>query len=119
MIHKNLSSLPALAGTCMHDAIEYWFSLRSQGTEMTSAELFEDARERFRTGWRESAGDGWKNQPNRSVHLDEHHYGVDIDADRTGKVQEMMTRASRYFCESKDIQAVREADPKSFHDQPP
>ncbi|MCX8229068.1 MAG: PD-(D/E)XK nuclease family protein [Planctomycetota bacterium] len=114
MTHKNLTSLPALAGTCMHDAIEHWFSLRSNGTAMTSHELFEDARERFREGWRESAGDGWASQPNKSVHLEEHHYGEQIEEIRTSRVQEMMTRASHYFCESKDLQAVREVNPESW-----
>ena len=114
MVHKNLSSLPALAGTCMHDAIERWFGLKKAGTLMTTVELFEDARERFRSGWRSSAGDEWRAQPNKRVHLGEHHYSREVSAEQTERIKEMMTRASRYFCESEDLAAARQAVPESW-----
>ena len=56
MVHKNLTSLPAFAGDCVHRAIARWFELRRSGTQMSAEELFEEARELFRDGWRQSAG---------------------------------------------------------------
>ncbi|HEX9794470.1 MAG TPA: PD-(D/E)XK nuclease family protein [Planctomycetota bacterium] len=113
-ILKNLSSLPAFAGTCMHEAIERWFELKRGGTAMTADELYEDARERFRAGWRQSAGQEWMRRPSKVVHLEEHQYGVDMPAERLGAVNELLQRCARYFCESRELAPVRDSLPEDW-----
>lgn len=114
MVHKNLTSLPAFAGDCVHRAIERWFGARRRGRVGSARELYEDARGLFREGWRESQGGGWKSRPNKSVHLFEHHYGVELPKDRTDAVRELLERCATYFAESPDLAPVREAHPDTW-----
>lgn len=114
MVHKNLTTLPALAGDCVHRAIARWFQLKRSGAAMTASELFEEARDFFREGWRQSNGDGWKRRPNKSVHLDEHHYGLKVPRDRTDEVRDKMERCARNFLEMGDLAAVRDSEPDSW-----
>lgn len=114
MVHKNLTSIAALAGTCVHDAIEKWFNSKKIGKTVSAEELFEDARNRFREGWRSSSTDAWQKRPNKTVHLEEHHYSKELSEERTKKVKEMMLRASNYFANSIDIEPVRLAQPDSW-----
>ncbi|MBT5101706.1 MAG: DUF2800 domain-containing protein [Planctomycetes bacterium] len=113
MIHKNLTGLAAFTGTCMHDAIEHWFQLKAEGTVMSGKELYEDAVERFRDGWRVSS-DGWQAQPNKMVHLYDHHYEIPISKDRAEKMRELLERSAHYFCEHDDLIPVRAATPESW-----
>ncbi len=114
MVHKCLTSLPAFTGDVVHRAIARWFELKAAGTTMTAAELYEHARELFRDGWRQSAGDGWKERPNKSTHLFEHHYQWEIPAARTEAARELIERSTRWFCEAPELARVRNADPASW-----
>ena len=77
MILKNLVSLPAFTGTCMHEAIERWYQLKRDGVTQSFKELYESAVEIFRAGWRESMTNAWKEAPNKKVHFEDHHYQID------------------------------------------
>lgn len=114
MVHKNLTSLPAFAGDCVHRAIARWFHLRRAGTAMTADELFEEARDLFRNGWRESNSEDWKRRPNKSVHLEEHHYQVALDKERTEAVRDKMERCARNFIGMKELAAVRDSSPDAW-----
>ncbi len=114
MVHKSLTSLPAYAGDCVHRAIERWFELKRGGASMTAAELYEESVQLFREGWRQSAGDGWKARPNKSTHLFEHHYGIDIPKERTEKARALLERCAKYFMESPELAPVREAHPDTW-----
>ncbi len=114
MILKCLTSLPAFAGDRMHVALEKWFHHKQAGTTMNTAELYEEAVELFREGWRQSSTDGWKARPNKATHLEEHHYGLEIPKDRTDYVREMFQRCAKYFSESPDLAPVREAHPDTW-----
>lgn len=111
MVHKCLTSLPAYAGDCMHRAIERWFQLKQGGTTMTTKELYDEAVDLFREGWRQSSTDGWEARPNKSTHLMEHHYGVEIPKERTEAARDLLERCAKYFPESADLAPVREAHP--------
>jgi CRISPR/Cas system-associated exonuclease Cas4 (RecB family) len=114
MIHKNLTSLPAFTGDVIHRAIERWFQLRKSGSTMNAQELFEEAREMFRNGWRQSSTDGWRERPNKSTHLFEHQYKWEVSGDRTNAAKDLMMRSTKYFCESPDLAPVRNALPDSW-----
>ena len=114
MVHKNLTSLPAFAGDCVHRAIARWFELRRSGTQMSAEELFEEARELFRDGWRQSAGDGWQARPNKSVHLEEHHYGQPPGKEATERVRDLLERCARSFSELAELAGVRASHPDSW-----
>ncbi len=114
MVHKNLTSLAAFAGDCVHRALERWFELRRGGTRMTAAELFEEARELFRAGWRDSQGGGWKERPNRRNHLEEHHYGMEIPRERTESYRVLMERCARNFIELPALESVRNSAPEQW-----
>lgn len=114
MVHKQLSSLPAFAGDCLHRAIARWFELRRSGGQMSAQELYEEARDLFRDGWRESSGDGWKARPNKSVHLEEHQYGVPLPPERLEAVRTHLERCARNFCEMPALEPVRLAHPDGW-----
>lgn len=114
MVHKNLTSLPAFTGDVIHRAIERWFQLRKAGSAMTAQELFEESRELFRQGWRQSSTELWAERPNKMTHLFEHHYNWDISADRTNAAKDLMTRSAKYFIESAELAPVRESKPDSW-----
>jgi hypothetical protein len=40
MVHKCLTSLPAFAGNCMHQAIERWFQLKRDDTTLSLCHAF-------------------------------------------------------------------------------
>ena len=108
---KSLTTLPALAGDCMHRAIERWLQLKRGGTTMTAAELDEEAVELFRQSWRQSTGGAWKERPNKATHLFEHHYGHELSKERTDAVREHLTRCARYFVEAPELAPARDAHP--------
>ena len=114
MVLKSLSSLPAFAGDRMHVALEKWFHHKKAGTEMNAEELYEEAVELFREGWRQSSTDGWKARPNKLTHLEEHHYQMELSKERTNQVREMFKRCADYFCQSPDLEPVRAAHPDSW-----
>ncbi|MDP6962649.1 MAG: PD-(D/E)XK nuclease family protein [Planctomycetota bacterium] len=114
MVHKRLTSLAALAGTCVHDAIEHWLRLKREGVDMKFEDLLNETVDGFRAGWRQSSTDAWKSQPNKSVHLDDHHYGVEISKDRTDKVKVLFEQSIRFFLESADCKPAREAHPDGW-----
>ncbi|MFK5955612.1 MAG: PD-(D/E)XK nuclease family protein [Planctomycetota bacterium] len=114
MVHKCLTSLPAYAGDCMHRAIERWFQLKQGGTTMSTKELYEEAVELFREGWRQSASDDWKARPNKSTHLLEHHYEVPIPKERTEAARELLERCANYFMHAPELAPVREAHPDNW-----
>ncbi len=114
MVHKNLTSLPAFTGDCVHRAIEGWFRARARGATLDAEELFVEARALFRTGWRQSAGGGWEQRPNKSVHLDEHHYREPIEKARTDAARDLLLQSSRTFCEHPDLEPVRASEPDSW-----
>ncbi len=114
MVHKTLTSLPAYAGDCMHRAIERWFQLKRAGSSMNAQELYEEARELFREGWRQSSGDGWRARPNKSTHLEEHHYGRELPPDKLEAVRAHLERCAKNFCEMPALEPVRAAHPDSW-----
>ncbi|RMH01528.1 MAG: hypothetical protein D6702_11495 [Planctomycetota bacterium] len=114
MVHKCLTSLPAFAGDCMHRAVERWFQLKRGGGEMTGPELYQEARELFRAGWRESAGGGWQARPNKSTHLEEHHYGVELPAERLEAVRAHLERCAANFTAMPELAPVRSAHPDNW-----
>ncbi|MFT7517863.1 MAG: CRISPR/Cas system-associated exonuclease Cas4 (RecB family) [Myxococcota bacterium] len=114
MVHKNITSLPALAGTCMHDAVEHWFHLKRDGVDMKAEDLYAEAVDNFREGWRQSSTDAWRERPNKTVHIDEHHYRTEISKERTEKARELLERSAKYFVESEDCKPAREAHPDNW-----
>ncbi len=114
MILKNLTSIPAFTGNCVHTAIESWFHRKQGGAAMTAEELFEESRELFRAGWRESSGDGWKSKPNKSTHLEDHHFGGEIPEERLENSRKTMELSTRFFCEAPELAPAREAHPDSW-----
>ncbi len=98
----------------MHRAIERWFQLKREGTEMQANELYEEAVELFREGWRQSAGDGWQAKPNKSTHLFEHQYRIPIPKERTEAARNLLEKCSVYFLQAPEIEPVREAHPDSW-----
>lgn len=114
MVHKNLYSLPAFAGDCVHRALQDWFQRRENGYQMDAQELFEAARDLFRIGWRQSHGDGWKQRPNKSVHLEEHHYGVEITKANTDRFRDLLEKCANNFLNLRELQPVRQASPESW-----
>jgi CRISPR/Cas system-associated exonuclease Cas4 (RecB family) len=114
MVHKNLTSMPAFTGDVIHRAIERWFQLRRAGSVMSAADLFEEAREMFRSGWRQSSTDGWKERPNKCTHLFEHHYAWEIPMNRTDAARDLMQRSTQYFMQSPDLAPVRQAEPDGW-----
>lgn len=113
-ILKNLSSLPALTGNCVHAAIARWFYLRSQGATMTAHELFDEARDLFRKGWRESTSGEWERRPSKMVHLYEHEYSIEIDKERTDATRALLEKATADFATLAELVAVRESDPEQW-----
>ncbi|MCH2111235.1 MAG: PD-(D/E)XK nuclease family protein [Planctomycetes bacterium] len=114
MVHKRLTSLPAFAGDCVHRAIEKWFHHQKNGVDMTQEELYEESRELFREGWRQSSTKSWEAQPNKSVHLEEHHYNEDIPAAFTDRAKAILEESAAFFCQDPAIAPVREAHPDSW-----
>ena len=114
MILKNLVSLPAFTGTCMHEAIERWYQLKRDGVTQSFKELYESAVEIFRAGWRESMTNAWKEAPNKKVHFEDHHYQIDILKEQTEKLRKNLEKSAQFFLESKDCQPAREAHPDSW-----
>ena len=114
MVHKNLTSLPAFTGDVIHRAIERWFQLRKAGSNMNAMELFEEAREMFRLGWRQSSTEAWQERPNKTTHLFEHHYKWDITAERTTAARDLMMRSTKYFMESPQLAPVRQVAPENW-----
>lgn len=114
MVHKNLTSLPAMAGLNVHDAIEHWFHLKRDGVDMSAEDLYNEAVDNFREGWRQSSTDAWQSAPNKMTHLDEHHYGNEITKERTEKARELLERTTRYFADSVDCKPAREAHPDNW-----
>lgn len=114
MVHKNLTTLPAFAGTCVHEAIEQAFVMKRQGLELDRDGLLRSTVELFRDGWRQSSGGGWKDRPNKSVHLEEHHYGVEIPEDRTAGVRDLFERCAKTLAEAPTLEPVRRVDPKDW-----
>lgn len=111
MVHKSLYSLPAFAGDCAHRAIERWMNLKREGTAMSAKELYEEMVELFRQGWRQSSTGAWEARPNKSTHLFEHHYGIELGKDRTDEVRALFERCATYFVEAPEIAPVRDAHP--------
>ena len=109
LIHKQLTSLPAFTGLCVHEAIERWFELKRGGTTLSVDDLYEEARERFREGWRASTGGLWKEDPRKSVHLIEHHYDEEVSEERTEAARERLETASQFFTDSPLLKTVRAA----------
>ncbi|MBC8369928.1 MAG: PD-(D/E)XK nuclease family protein [Planctomycetes bacterium] len=114
MVHKNLTSLPAMVGSNVHDAIEHWFHLKRDGVNMSASDLFNEAVDNFREGWRQSSTESWQSAPNKMAHLDEHHYGNEISKERTDKARELLELTTRYFVESDDCRPAREAHPDNW-----
>lgn len=114
MVHKNLTSLAALAGSCVHEAVATWFRRRAEGYRMDAQEIFEEARERFRQGWRQSQGGDWKARPNKRVHLEEHHYGLPLGEAETGAARATLEASARNFVGLPQLAPVRDGDPESW-----
>jgi hypothetical protein len=115
MVLKNLTSLPAFAGDCLHRAIADWFERRRDGrADLDARWLFERAREHFREGWRDSAQGTWKVKPNQRVHLHEHHYGPAPSRERTDAVRDLLERAATFFVEDPALGLAREAPPDTW-----
>jgi CRISPR/Cas system-associated exonuclease Cas4 (RecB family) len=114
MTLKNLTSVPALAGTCVHDGIELWFRLKRAGEILTTAELTEKTKEMFRQGWMESSSGEWQKAPNKAVHLVEHHRNATPSAEENQATKELIERSIAYFMESEECRPTREADPTTW-----
>jgi len=115
MVLKNLTSLPAFAGDCLHRGIAEWLEARRSGRPAPDARwLFERAREHFRAGWRESSQGTWKVKPNQRVHLHEHHYGPAPSRERTDAVRDLLERAATFFVEDPALSLAREAPPDTW-----
>lgn len=114
MLHKNLYSLPAFAGDCVHRAVERWFHLRESGASMTAQDLFEQARDYFRAGWRQSSSEDWKKRPNKSIHLEEHHYQMEISKETTEKYRQLLEKCAQQFFNLPELEKVRSSDPESW-----
>jgi len=115
MVLKNLTSLPAFVGDCLHRGIAAWFEERRAGRDGLDARwLFERSREHFREGWRDSARGTWKVKPNQRVHLAEHHYGPAPSRERTDAMRDLLERASAYFVEDPTLAPARDAPPESW-----
>ena len=114
MVLKQLDSIPAFAGSCVHAAIEKWFQHKKAGTDMSQEELFEEARELFREGWRQSSTDAWKTRPNKLTHLEEHHFGIEVSKERTDRVRQLFEVCADNFFKSPTLEPVRRAHPDSW-----
>ena len=114
MIHKRLTSLPAFTGTCMHEAIEYWYQLKRDGVTQSFLELYESAIDFFRAGWRESATGAWEESPNKKNHFEDHHYKIEISKKQTEELRKILEKSSRFFLESEDCRPAREAHPDNW-----
>ena len=114
LVHKNLTSLPAFAGLCVHEAIEGWFELKRAGTPMAGGELFKEARDRANEGWKASVGGLWKDDPRKAAHLIEHHYGENIAPEKIAQARSRIKKSTEFFCESSDLQLARDSHPDNW-----
>ena len=115
MVLKNLTTLPAFSGDCLHRAIADWLGERKAGRLAPDARwLFERAREHFRAGWRESSQGGWSEKPNQRVHLSEHHYGPAPARERTDAARDLLERSARMFVEHPELALARDAAPNDW-----
>ena len=114
MIHKSLTSLPAFTGDCVHKALELWFQSKKKGNELSAKDLYDKSVEIFREGWRQSAGEDWKARPNKSIHLQEHHFGEEIVKSQTESARLLLEQCANYFVKSSDLAMVREVNPKQY-----
>lgn len=114
MVLKQLGTIPAFAGTCVHDALEKWFQHKQAGTDMSQEELFEESRELFREGWRESSTDAWKTRPNKLTHLEEHHFGLEVSKERTDRVRQLFEICADNFFNLPALEPVRKAHPDTW-----
>jgi CRISPR/Cas system-associated exonuclease Cas4 (RecB family) len=115
MVLKNLTTLPAFSGDCLHRAIADWLAERRAGRAAPDARwLFERARDHFRDGWRESSQGGWSVKPNQRVHLADHHYGPAPSRERTDAARDLLERSARAFVEDAALAAARDAPPESW-----
>jgi CRISPR/Cas system-associated exonuclease Cas4 (RecB family) len=115
MVLKNLTTLPAFSGDCLHRAIADWLGeRRAERAAPDATWLFERAREHFRAGWRESSQGGWSVKPNQRVHLAEHHYGPTPERERTDAARDLLERGARFFVGDCALAEAREAPPEEW-----
>jgi len=71
-----------LAGSIVHNSIEWYLKLARMGHLTTLDDLHEAATNNARRAWRQSLKKQWKNNPKNACNLFEHYYDREIDTER-------------------------------------
>lgn len=71
-----------LAGSVIHDAIEWYLKIVRLGRCPTLNDLEEMATNKIRRAWRQSVKRRWEHNPKNSCNLFEHYYDREIDTER-------------------------------------
>ena len=118
---KKMTRLPMLAGECLHQALQRFFTARQAGGELGSEEVIRDALGQFRDGYRCSRDGKWRERPSKLVRLAEHHYEEEAIDEASGAAAEYgkhfvkrIESAVKNFFAMPALAPAREADPSGY-----
>lgn len=104
-ILKNMTSLPMLIGSVVHDIIQLQLeNFKTLGNMMvyknpTADHLQKEAQKTLTKGFNQSLGTAWKNDPKKIVRLMEHHRGEDIAVDVRDEFKRKTFNCLTNFCD--------------------
>ncbi len=104
-ILKNMTSLPMFIGSVVHDVIQLQLEdFKALGNMIvyknpTVDHLQKRAQKMLTTGFNQSRGTAWKDNPKKNVHFAEHYHGKDINAGQRAEFKEKAFTCLANFCD--------------------
>lgn len=118
---KKMTRMPMHAGTCLHDALQWWFEEKRAGRDAPPNEVVAHAVDALRRGWVESRDGSWRQRPAKKTRLAEHHFGEPEVDESTDAARDYGTRfvdrirdGVETFFTSADLAPVRDAAPDTW-----
>ena len=87
---KNMTNLPMLAGSIVHDQVEKVLKSSRRGREIPITNSKDEVIRVFKKSWKESKNKDWQASPKWKTNLFEHYYGRDLPDEKLLKIRDLL-----------------------------
>lgn len=111
---KQMSTLPMLVGSLVHEIISRVLDGLKRGKEIAVEDAQADVIRLFKLKWRESKSGEWKENPKWKVNLFEHYYDKEVTRDDLLRARETMVDSVRGFYDSDSYRFIKSISPREW-----
>ena len=104
---KNITSLPMLAGSIVHDQVEKVLNASRFGREIPIDTSKRKVIQNFKKSWSESKNKDWQNSPKWKTNLFEHYYGEKPTDEKLLEIRDIMLDSIKGFYSSDSYRFIQ------------